>query len=60
VAQAADGTAASAQGAQKSALELAEMAAQLRSLVDRFKLQADEAGVMRKTKVQARAAGASC
>jgi methyl-accepting chemotaxis protein len=60
VAQAADGTAASAQGAQKSALELAEMAAQLRSLVDRFKLEAEEAGAMRKTKVQARAAGASC
>ena len=54
VAQAAEGTAASAQNAQKAALELAEMAAQRRSLVERFKIDHSETGRM-----QARAASAS-
>jgi methyl-accepting chemotaxis protein len=54
VAQAAEGTATSAQGAQKSALELAEMAAQLRSLVERFKIEENAS-----SRAQARAASAA-
>jgi methyl-accepting chemotaxis protein len=54
VAQAADGTAASAQNSQKSALQLAEMAAQLRTLVDRFKIESDDANPAAKgTKARA-------
>ena len=45
VASAAQGTSSSAQESQKAATDLADMAAQLRSLVEQFKISSDHSGV---------------